>query len=420
MITKPKGCVDVTGDESLLWEYVNDVVSTMMRTYNYEFIRTPIFEASELYHRSVGESSDIVKKETYDFKDKGDRNLTLRPEGTAGVVRSYLENKAYALPDVKNYYYNGTMYRYERPQSGRLREFTQFGVEVLGSNDPIVDAEVISLQYKILETLHISNLEVMINSLGDAESRKNYKEALVKYLEPNLDKLCDDCKERFKTNPLRILDCKVDKDSEVLKNAPKTVDYLNKESKERFEIVLKYLDIMDIDYEVNPSIVRGLDYYDHTVFEIVSLDNFETEHNVLGGGGRYNKLIKELDGPDSYGIGFACGMDRIINILKDMDLYKDIKRQVEVYIMYVSEEEKLHAIDIAQNLRLNGVITELDNMGKGLKGQFKEADRLQAKLLIILNNEDLQKGLVNVKDNATKEEEKVDLGEIVEYIIGNL
>ncbi len=420
MITKPKGCVDVTGDESLLWEYVNDVVSTMMRTYNYEFIRTPIFEASELYHRSVGESSDIVKKETYDFKDKGDRNLTLRPEGTAGVVRSYLENKAYALPDVKKYYYNGTMYRYERPQSGRLREFTQFGVEVLGSNDPIVDAEVISLQYKILETLHISNLEVMINSLGDAESRKNYKEALVKYLEPNLDKLCDDCKERFKTNPLRILDCKVDKDSEVLKNAPKTVDYLNKESKERFEIVLKYLDIMDIDYEVNPSIVRGLDYYDHTVFEIVSLDNFETEHNVLGGGGRYNKLIKELDGPDSYGIGFACGMDRIINILKDMDLYKDIKRQVEVYIMYVSEEEKLHAIDIAQNLRLNGVITELDNMGKGLKGQFKEADRLQAKLLIILNNEDLQKGLVNVKDNATKEEEKVDLGEIVEYIIGNL
>ncbi len=420
MITKPKGCVDVTGDESLLWEYVNDVVSTMMRTYNYEFIRTPIFEASELYHRSVGESSDIVKKETYDFKDKGDRNLTLRPEGTAGVVRSYLENKAYALPDVKKYYYNGTMYRYERPQSGRLREFTQFGVEVLGSNDPIVDAEVISLQYKILETLHISNLEVMINSLGDAESRKNYKEALVKYLEPNLDKLCDDCKERFKTNPLRILDCKVDKDSEVLKNAPKTIDYLNKESKERFETVLKYLDIMDIDYEVNPSIVRGLDYYDHTVFEIVSLDNFETEHNVLGGGGRYNKLIKELDGPDSYGIGFACGMDRIINILKDMDLYKDIKRQVEVYIMYVSEEEKLHAIDIAQNLRLNGVITELDNMGKGLKGQFKEADRLQAKLLIILNNEDLQKGLVNVKDNATKEEEKVDLGEIVEYIIGNL
>ena len=420
MITKPKGCVDVMGDESLLWEYVNDVVSTMMRTYNYEFIRTPIFEASELYHRLVGESSDIVKKETYDFKDKGDRNLTLRPEGTAGVVRSYLENKAYALPDVKKYYYNGTMYRYERPQSGRLREFTQFGVEVLGSNDPIVDAEVISLQYKILETLHISNLEVMINSLGDAESRKNYKEALVKYLEPNLDKLCDDCKERFKTNPLRILDCKVDKDSEVLKNAPKTIDYLNKESKERFDTVLKYLDIMDIDYEVNPSIVRGLDYYDHTVFEIVSLDNFETEHNVLGGGGRYNKLIKELDGPDSYGIGFACGMDRIINILKDMDLYKDIKRQVEVYIMYVSEEEKLHAIDIAQNLRLNGVITELDNMGKGLKGQFKEADRLQAKLLIILNNEDLQKGLVNVKDNATKEEEKVDLGEIVEYIIGNL
>ncbi len=420
MINKPKGCVDITGDESLLWEYVNDVVSTMMRTYNYELIRTPIFEASELFHRSVGASSDIVKKETYDFQDKGNRNLTLRPEGTAGVVRSYIENKCYALPDIKKYYYNGTMYRYERPQNGRLREFTQFGVEVLGSNDPIVDAEVISLQYKILEALHIENLEVKINSLGDAESRDNYKKALVSYLEPHLNELCEDCQERFKTNPLRILDCKVDADSDILKNAPKTIDYLNKESKERFETVLKYLDLLEIDYEVNPNIVRGLDYYDHTVFEIVSLDHNETSQSVLGGGGRYNKLIKELDGPDSYGIGFACGIDRIIAILKEMDLYKDVKRQVEVYVMYVSEEEKLHALDIVQNLRLNGVVTETDNLGRGLKGEFKEADRLQAKLLIILNNEDLQKGLVNIKDNATKEEEKVDLSEIVEYIIGNL
>ncbi len=420
MITKPKGCIDITGDDSLLWEYVNDVVNTMMRTYNYEYIRTPIFEASELFHRSVGETSDIVKKETYDFKDKADRSLTLRPEGTAGVIRSFIENKCYHLPDIKKYYYNGTMYRYERPQNGRLREFTQFGVEVLGSNDPIIDAEVISLQYKILESLHIENLQVNINSLGDEESRQNYKEALVKYLEPHLDLLCDDCKERFKTNPLRILDCKTDATNEILKKAPKTIDYLNEESRKRFETVLKYLDILEIDYEVNPKIVRGLDYYDHTVFEIVSLDHNDTQQSVLGGGGRYNKLIKELDGPDSYGIGFACGLDRIIAILKTMDLYKDIKRQIEVYVMYVSEEEKLHAIDIVQNLRLNGVIVETDTLNKGLKGQFKEADRLQAKLLIILNNEDLKKGLVNVKDNATKEEEKVDISEIVEYIIGNL
>ncbi len=420
MITKPKGTIDVTGNDSLLWDYVNSVVATMMSAYNYEYIRTPIFEASELFHRSVGSSSDIVKKETYDFQDKGERHITLRPEGTAGVVRSYIENKLYAEPDVKKYFYNGTMYRYERPQKGRLREFTQFGVEVLGSNDPIIDAEVISLQYRILEALHIENLQININSLGDSESRENYREALVSYLKPHLDKVCPDCQERFKTNPLRILDCKVDKDSEVIKNAPKTVDYLNKESKERFETVLKYLRFLDIDYEVNPNIVRGLDYYDHTVFEIVSLDNEETKANVLGGGGRYNKLIKELDGPESYGIGFACGIDRIIDVLKDIDLYKDVKKEIECYVMYVSEEEKLYALDIVQNLRLNGIVTETNNLNKSLKGQFKEADRLSAKYLIILNNEDLKKGLVNVKDNRTKEEEKVDIAELTEYIIGNL
>ena len=420
MITKPKGTIDVTGSDSLLWEYTNQVISTMMSTYNYEFIRTPIFEASELFHRSVGESSDIVRKETYDFKDKGERNITLRPEGTAGVVRSYIENKLYAEPDVKKYYYNGTMYRYERPQTGRLREFTQFGVEVLGSNDPIVDAEVISLQYNILSALHIDNLQVSINSLGDTESRNNYRDALVKYFTPHIDELCEDCRERLKTNPLRILDCKVDKDSDILKNAPKTIDYLNEFSKKRFDTVLKYLDILEVDYEVDPSIVRGLDYYDHTVFEIYTLDNNDGSQSALGAGGRYNKLIKELDGPDSYGIGFACGMDRVINELKKIDLYKDVQKEVEVYVMYVSEEEKLHAIDITQSLRLNGVVCETNTMEKGLKGQFKEADRLKAKLLVILNNEDLKKGLVNIKDNATKEEEKVDISELVDIVIGRL
>ena len=420
MIAKPKGTIDIKGNDSIIWEYVNHVISNMMNSYNYEFIRTPIFEMSELFHRSVGESSDIVRKETYDFKDKGDRLITLRPEGTAGVVRSYIENKEYVLPDVKKYYYNGTMYRYERPQSGRLREFTQFGVEVLGSNDPIVDAEVISLQYRILESLGIENLQININSLGNNESRNNYREALINYFKPHINELCDDCKERIKTNPLRILDCKVDADSSILKNAPKTIDYLNSESKKRFEEVLKYLDYLEIDYEVNPNIVRGLDYYDHTVFEIVSLDNDDSKNNVLGGGGRYNKLIKELDGPDSYGIGFACGIDRIVSLLKEMELYKNIKREIDVYVMYVSEEEKLYSLNIVQNLRLNGVVCETDNLNKGLKGQFKVADRLNAKYLIILNNEDLQKGLVTVKDNATKEEEKIDIDEITEYIIGSI
>ena len=420
MIAKPKGCLDIQGADGIIWEYVDQVVSSTMNNYNYEFIRTPIFEVSELFHRSVGETSDIVKKETYDFKDKGDRALTLRPEGTAGVVRSYLENKCYAEPDAKKYYYNGTMYRYERPQTGRLREFTQFGVEVLGSNEEIVDAEVISLQYRILETLGIENLQVNINTLGDAESRNNYREALVKYLEPHNNDLCEDCRERFKTNPLRILDCKIDGDNEILKNAPKTIDYLSETAKERFNKVLKYLDLLEIDYEVNPKIVRGLDYYDHTVFEIVSLDNNDSKQSVLGGGGRYNKLIKELDGPESYGIGWACGKDRIVNLLKEMPMYQEVKKQIDVYVMYVSEEEKLYSLDIVQNLRLNGITCETDNMNRGLKGQFKQADRLNAKFLVILNNEDLQKGLVNVKDNQTKEEEKVDISELTDYIIGIL
>ena len=420
MLTKPKGTADITGTDGIIWEYVDSVVSNMMSNYNYEYIRTPIFEASELFHRSVGSTSDIVKKETYDFKDKGDRDLTLRPEGTAGVVRSFIENKCYAEPDVRKYYYNGTMYRYERPQTGRMREFTQFGVEVLGSNEPIVDAEVISLQYRILEALGISNLQVNINTLGDSESRLNYKEALVKYLEPHIDNLCEDCRERFKTNPLRILDCKVDEDNEILLNAPKTIDYLTPAAKERFEKVLKYLDLLEIDYEVNPKIVRGLDYYDHTVFEIVSLDNKESKTSVLGGGGRYNKLIKELDGPESFGIGFACGKDRIVNMLKEIPMYQEIKKNIDVFVMYVSEEEKLYSLDIVQNLRLNGISCETDNLGKGLKGQFKQADRLNAKYLVILNNEDLKMGLVTIKDNATKEEEKVDVSEVTDYIIGNL
>ena len=420
MIAKQKGCVDIKGKDALIWKYVNETIDAFMSNYIYEFIRTPVFEASELFHRSVGESSDIVKKETYDFKDKGNRNITLRPEGTASVVRSYIEDKEYALPDAKKYYYNETMYRYERPQSGRLREFTQYGIEVLGSNDPVVDAEVISIAYRIPESLGFDNLQVNINSLGDKESRENYKSALVDYLEPHINDLCEDCQERFKINPLRILDCKVDGDSDIIKNAPKTIDYLNDESKSRFETVLKYLDLMGIDYEVDPKIVRGLDYYDHTVFELVSLDSFTKSTDVLAGGGRYNKLITELDGPESYGIGFASGIDRLVLKLKEMEMYKNITNNVDVYIMYVNEEEKLHAVVLAETLRLNGIKTEMDNMARGLKGQFKAADRLNSQKLIILNSEDLSKGLINVKDNLTKEEEKVDENDIVDYLISNL
>ncbi len=416
MIAKPKGTYDLMGVDAKIYTYISHEIEDMMSNYNYELIRTPIFEASELFHRSVGETTDIVTKETYDFKDRGDRNITLRPEGTAGVVRSVIENKLYGNKnDAIKLYYNGTMYRYERPQSGRNREFTQFGIEAFNSNDPMLDAEVISVSYYLLNNLGIE-ATVAINSLGDAESRKNYTDALVKYLKPHINDLCEDCQNRINTNPLRILDCKVDKDSEILKNVPKISDYLSKESKERFEKVKEYLNILDINYEVNENIVRGLDYYDENVWEYIA----DSDGVTLGGGGRYNHLVEALDGPSIPAVGFAMGIERIILNIKENIEVKNLDQAVDVYIMSVSDEEKIRALEIAQYLRLNNVATEINSCNLSMKSQFKIADRLQAKFLIILNNEDLQKGLVNIKDNATKEEIKVDEAEVVDWILGNI
>ena len=415
MIIKPKGTYDILGIDAKLHTYLNHEIENFMINYNYELIRTPIFEASELFHRSVGEGTDIVTKETYDFKDRGDRNLTLRPEGTAGVVRSLIENKLYGnRNDCIKLYYNGTMYRYERPQSGRNREFTQFGVEVFNSKDPMIDAEVISIGYNLLQSIGI-DVTVNLNSLGDLESRKKYTEAMVKYLEPNIDKLCPDCQNRLKTNPLRILDCKVDKDSEIIKNVPKISDYLNDESKQRFNKLKQYLSILDINYEIDEQIVRGLDYYDENVWEYTDENDI-----VVGGGGRYNHLVENLGGPSIPAVGFALGLERIIMNLKNNIDENQLKNNIDVYIMSINEEEKINALKIAQNLRLNNIITEINSNNLSMKSQFKIADSLNAKFLIILNNDDLNKGLINIKDNVTKEEIKIDEGDIVDWILGNI
>ena len=414
MITKPKGTYDLMGLDAKINNYINHEIESFMINYNYEYIRTPVFEATELFHRTVGDGADIVKKETYDFVDRGDRSITLRPEGTAGVVRSVIENKLYGNKnDPIKLYYNETMYRYERPQSGRFREFTQFGVEVFNSNDPLIDAEVISLGFNLISSLGLDDVVVKLNTLGDAQSRRNYSEALVDYFKPHIHKLCEDCQNRINTNPLRILDCKVDKDSDILKNAPKISDYLSDESKMRFKTLKTYLDNLEIDYEVDESIVRGLDYYDECVWEY-KLDG----DLALGGGGRYNSLVENLGGPALPGIGFALGLERIIAKLKEKIGDKKIEENIDVYIMSVSEEEKIYAIKIAQDLRLNNVITEINGANLSLKSQFKIADNLGAKYLIILNNDDLNKGLITVKDNITKEEEKVDEAVVVDYILG--
>ena len=414
MIQRPKGTNDIYGREAKIWKCVEAVIDQVMEKYNYNYIRTPIFESSELFHRGIGETTDIVTKETYDFVDRGDRHLSLRPEGTAGVCRSYIENKMYgdANQPVK-VYYNGTMYRYERPQSGRDRELTQFGMEILGSDDPLSDAEIISAAVNIYKLLGLKEIKVNINSLGDTASRNTYREALVEYFRPHIDEFCDDCKERFLKNPLRILDCKVDADNEILKNAPKTIDYLNEESKERFEKVKDYLDIMQIDYEVNPSIVRGLDYYNHTVFEIEAKVKGFGANNVIGAGGRYNGLVKELGGPETPCIGFASGIGRLVMALELEQAKLPIVDSIDLFLMYVNEDEKKYAVYLAQELRMAGFIVETEYTGRSLKGQFKQADRLNSKFLVILNSEDLNNNEVKVKNNKTKEEEIISLDALI-------
>lgn len=417
MIQKQKGCNDIYGREAKVWKYVESVIDATMSKYNYTYIRTPLFEATELFHRGIGENTDIVSKETYDFVDRGGRNITLRPEGTAGVVRSYIENKMYGDPNQPvKVYYNGTMYRYERPQAGRDRELTQFGMEVLGSDDPLADAEVISLAVNIYKMLGLQDIKVWINSLGDNESRKNYREALVDYFKPHIDELCDDCKVRFENNPLRILDCKVDSSNEILLNAPKTIDYLNDDSKKRFEEVKDYLDIMQIKYEVNPNIVRGLDYYNHTVFEIEARVEGFGSNNILGGGGRYNGLCSQLGGPEVSCVGFASGIGRLVLALEKEQIKLPIDWGIDLFLMYVNDEEKKYAAYLAQELRMAGFSVDTEYTDRSLKSQFKQAERLEAKYIAVLNSKDLNNNEVSIKNTNTKEEEIISLDVLIYYL----
>lgn len=412
MITKQKGTYDVYGDLAKKRAYVNDLLASLCEKYNYGYIETPVFEASELFHRGVGETSDMVQKETYDFKDRGDREITLRPEGTAGVVRWFIENKLYGnMSDPVKVFYNEKMYRYERPQSGRMREFTQWGFECFGSDDALADAEVISLAYNAYRLMGLDDVVVKLNTLGDTESRTNYRNVLIDYLRPHIDELCEDCKNRLEKNPLRILDCKVDADLDILKNAPVTLDYLNEESKERFEKLKDLLDMMDINYEVDTSLVRGLDYYNHTVFEIKLRDSY-----ALGGGGRYNGLVETLGGPSVPGVGFAMGLDRAIIAMEENGVNIPINDSIDCYLLYVSETEKETAAYLTQDLRINGFIAETDTMNKSLKAQFKSVDRFNAKYLVVLNDEQLKQNKITIKDTRTREEETIGINDLVDYI----
>ena len=420
MIQKPKGTYDVYGIQGKKIKYVEKLIEALMNNYNYEYTRTPIFESSNLFHRGVGETSDIVSKETYDFIDRGERPMTLRPEGTAGVVRSYIENKRYgeASVPVKSWYY-GPMYRYERPQSGRFREFYQFGVEVFGTNDPLMDAEVISIPVNLYKLLGLKGIKVNINSLGDTETRLKYKEALLKHFKPHLNDLCEDCKNRYEKNPLRILDCKVDHDLDCMKTAPKIIDYLSVDSKNHFIKVQEYLDMMHIEYTINPNIVRGLDYYTNTVFEVeADIKDFGSQ-NVLCGGGRYNKLVETLDGPETPGVGFALGFERLMSALEAEQTNIPLDT-LDIYVIPMSENEKKQAYHICNDLRLNGFSVDIDYMNRNIKANFKQADRLQAKYVIIVGEDEIKTNKLTVKNNETKEEYKVEVENLIEFFDENI
>lgn len=416
MLQKPKGTLDIYGEDGKIFDYISNYTSAFMSLYNYEFIKLPTFESTELFYRGVGDTTDIVNKETYDFLDKSNRKMTLRPEMTAGTARCLIEDKLYT-EGVKKFYYLGSCFRYERPQSGRLREFTQFGIECFNVSNPKVDAEVISLAYRYLSGLGLTNLVVKLNSLGNKESRKEYNEVIKEYLSKDYDNLCDTCKERLSKNPLRILDCKYDGERKYIKNAPKTLDYLNEESKSYFEEVKSSLESLGIPFIEDSTLVRGLDYYSHTVFEIISDIPDLGKANTLCGGGRYDGLIELLGGPSTPGIGFAMGIERIIILLKELECYVP-DRELDVFVMNLDNTN--YAFQIIDDLRLSEFSVETDYTGKNMKGMWKLVDKLNPKFVLIIGEDERVNDYITVKDNITKEETKVKTSDLIDYLNTNI
>lgn len=411
----PRGTVDLLPQQTKNWQYLEQLLRTIAFNYNVKEIRVPIFEHTELFNRAVGDTTDVVSKEMYTFKDRGDRSLTLRPEGTAGVVRAFVENKLYVNPDkLTKLYYMGPMFRYERPQKGRQRQFHQFGVEMLGLENPEVDVECMVMAVTIIESLGLQNIKLHINTLGDEASRENYRQALIKHFESGLNELCGDCQARFEKNPLRILDCKVDKDHPLITSAPKTIDYLTPEAKAHFEKVCALLDDLEIDYIVDTNLVRGLDYYCHTVFEVISEDPTFGNAATLGGGGRYNKLVQEMGGPETPGVGFAFGMERLALALDQMELEEE--EAIDIYIMPLGQEAKDLSLQIITMLRANGFSCDMDYADRSMKAMFKTVDRTQAHFAIIIGEEEVKNEVVNIKCTHDKQQDTVKLENIVAYI----
>lgn len=418
MINIPRGTQDILPTETPKWRYIEDRLHTIAASFNYKEIRTPIFESTDLFARGVGDTTDIVQKEMYTFKDKGDRSITLRPEGTAAVVRSYIENKMNgdANQPVK-LYYNGPMFRYERKQKGRYRQFVQFGVEAIGAENPAMDAEVIHMVYSIYKSFGLQHVKIVLNSIGDLESRNIYKEALVKHFEPHIEHFCNDCKNRLHTNPMRILDCKVDRDQPSVKNAPKITEFLNDYSLNYYNEVKRYLDILEIPYVEDANLVRGLDYYTHTAFEVMSDAEGFGAITTLCGGGRYNGLLEMLEGPKETGIGFALSIERLLLAIEAEGIELETEEAIDLYIVTMPETVDA-GIKILADLRNNGIKADIDYLNRKMKGQMKQADRIHAKNTIVLGSNELESGKINVKSMKTGENTEIEIEKLASFLKG--
>ncbi|MGE7021216.1 histidine--tRNA ligase [Solibacillus cecembensis] len=416
----PKGTQDILPGQTEKWQKVEQTIRELCNVYRYNEIRTPMFESTELFQRGVGDTTDIVQKEMYTFIDKGNRSLTLRPEGTASAVRAYVEHKMFGNPNQPvKLYYTGPMFRYERQQAGRYRQFVQFGVEAIGSADPAIDAEVMALAMDVYTSLGLKDLKLVINSLGDKDTRDAHRTALINHFNPVVGELCGDCQSRLEKNPLRILDCKVDAKHPAMATAPALTNYLTEFSSEYFTKVKGYLDVLGISYEVDPNLVRGLDYYNHTAFEIMITGDGFGSITTLCGGGRYNGLVEDIGGPESPGIGFAMSIERLLLALEAKGIELETENVLDMYIVVMGDEAKLKAVELLSSFRAKGISADIDYADRKMKAQMKAADRANAKFVLVLGESELEEQAVNVKAMATGEQQKVEFGHLVQYVLEN-
>ena len=411
----PKGTNDIMTGEIEKWHHIEGVIRKICGEYGYSEIRTPVFEHTELFQRGVGETTDVVEKEMYTFADKGNRSISLRPEGTACVVRAFVEHKIYAQPQPTKVYYLGPMFRYADVQAGRYRQFHQFGVEVLGSKDPAVDAEVITMAMDFYGRLGLKDLELHINSVGCSECRPVHRQRLYDFLASKVDKMCKLCQSRFSRNPMRILDCKEDVCQELSKGAPTTTECLCAECGSQFEKVKKYLDGVGINYIVDTRLVRGLDYYTNTAFEIMATDI--GAQSSIGGGGRYDGLIEEVGGPPTPGIGYALGMERIIATMDRQGLQFQGERRFDVFVSTLGDNARKEAFKLLHSLRQAGLVAEMDLLGRSLKAQMKFAGKFDTAYTVILGDEELARGTAVVRDMSAGEQREIPLQGITEYLL---